>query len=86
MLRPSTRTAALRAAVPAGPRFTADFDDLLNDAELDAIAVASSVPTHHPLGMRALAAGKHVFIEKPLAASAADARELVEAAEAATGG
>ena len=64
-------------------RFTADFDELLNDPELDAIAIASSVPTHHPLGMRALAAGKHVFIEKPLAASAADARELVEAAEAA---
>jgi predicted dehydrogenase len=64
-------------------RFTADFDDLLNDPALDAIAIASSVPTHYPLGMRALAAGKHVFIEKPLAASAADARELVEAAEAA---
>jgi predicted dehydrogenase len=64
-------------------RFTGDFDDLLNDPSLDAIAVASSVPTHHPLGLRALAAGKHVFIEKPLAASAADARELVEAAEAA---
>ena len=39
-----------------------------NDPSLDAIAVASSVPTHHPLGLRALAAGKHVFIEKPLAA------------------
>ena len=64
-------------------RFTADFDDLLNDPALDAIAVASSVPTHHPLGLRALAAGKHVFIEKPLAASVADARELVEAAEKA---
>jgi predicted dehydrogenase len=64
-------------------RFTADFDDLLNDPELDAIAVASSVPTHHPLGMKALAAGKHVFIEKPLAASVTDARELVEAAEQA---
>jgi predicted dehydrogenase len=64
-------------------RFTADFDDLLNDPELDAIAVASSVPSHHPLGLRALAAGKHVFIEKPLAASVADARELVEAAEQA---
>jgi predicted dehydrogenase len=64
-------------------RFTADFDDLLNDPDLDAIAVASSVPTHHPLGLRALAAGKHVFIEKPLAASVADARELVEAAQAA---
>ena len=41
------------------------------------------MPTHHPLGLRALAAGKHVFIEKPLAASVADARELVAAAEAA---
>jgi predicted dehydrogenase len=64
-------------------RFTGDFDDLLNDPDLDAIAIASSVPTHHPLGLRALAAGKHVFIEKPLAAGVADARELVTAAEAA---
>jgi predicted dehydrogenase len=64
-------------------RFTADFDDLLDDPTVDAIAVASSVPTHHPLGLRAIAAGKHVFIEKPLAASVADARELVEAAERA---
>jgi predicted dehydrogenase len=64
-------------------RFTGDFGDLLSDPSLDAIAVASSVPTHHPLGLRALAAGKHVFIEKPLAASVADARELVEAAEGA---
>jgi predicted dehydrogenase len=64
-------------------RFTADFDDLLNDPALDAIAIASSVPTHHPLGLKAIAAGKHVFIEKPLAASVADARALVEAAEGA---
>jgi predicted dehydrogenase len=64
-------------------RFTENFDDLLNDPALDAIAVASSVPTHHPLGLRALAAGKHVFIEKPLAASVADARDLVAAAEQA---
>ncbi len=64
-------------------RFTGDFDDLLSDPSLDAIAVASSVPTHHPLGLRALAAGKHVFIEKPLASSVGDARELVAAAEAA---
>jgi predicted dehydrogenase len=64
-------------------RFTADLDDLLNDPELDAVAVASSVPTHHPLGLRVLAAGKHLFVEKPLAASVADARELVAAAAAA---
>ena len=65
-------------------RFTAEFDDLLDDPALDAVAIASSVPTHHPLGMRALAAGKHVFIEKPLAASVDDARELVAAAGAAS--
>ena len=65
-------------------RFTAEFDDLLDDPALDAVAIASSVPTHHPLGMRALAAGKHVFIEKPLAASVTDARELVAAAGAAS--
>ena len=64
-------------------RFTAEFDDLLDDPDLDAIAIASSVPTHHPLGMRALEAGKHVFIEKPLAAGVADARELVAAARGA---
>ena len=64
-------------------QFTGDYDELLNDPALDAIALATSVPTHHALGMRALAAGKHVFVEKPLAGSAADARELVDAAERA---
>jgi predicted dehydrogenase len=64
-------------------RFTADVDELLADETLDAVAIATSVPTHHPLGMRVLAAGKHLFVEKPLALSVAEARELVEAAEAA---
>jgi predicted dehydrogenase len=64
-------------------RMTADLDELLADATLDAVAIATSVPTHHPLGMRVLAAGKHLFVEKPLALSTAEARELVEAAEAA---
>jgi predicted dehydrogenase len=62
---------------------TADMDELLADPALDAVAIATSVPTHHPLGMRVLAAGKHLFVEKPLALSTAEARELVEAAEAA---
>ena len=64
-------------------RFTADLDEVLADDSVDAVAIATSVPTHHPLGMRVLAAGKHLFVEKPLALSAAEARELVEAAEAA---
>jgi predicted dehydrogenase len=64
-------------------RTTADLDEVLADPTVDAVAVATSVPTHHPLGMRVLAAGKHLFVEKPLALSVAEARELVEAAEAA---
>jgi predicted dehydrogenase len=64
-------------------RMTADLEDVLADDTVDAVAIATSVPTHHPLGMRVLAAGKHLFVEKPLALSTAEARELVEAAEAA---
>jgi len=62
-------------------RFTTELDDLLGDDTLDAIVIASPVPTHHSLGMRALHAGKHTFIEKPLALTSADAAELVAAAE-----
>jgi predicted dehydrogenase len=64
-------------------RMTDDLDEVLADPAVDAVAIATSVPTHHPLGMRVLAAGKHLFVEKPLALSTAEARELVEAAEAA---
>jgi len=63
-------------------RGTRDFDDLLLDPELDAIAIATPVSSHHPLGLAALQAGKHVFIEKPLAASVAEAQELQRVAAA----
>jgi predicted dehydrogenase len=55
---------------------------LLTDDGIDAVAVATPVSTHHPLALAALDAGKHVFVEKPLASSAAAARELMEAAGA----
>ncbi len=64
-------------------RVTADFDDLLADPELDAVTIATPVPTHAALAERVLAAGKHCFVEKPLAQNSADAERLVEAAEAA---
>ena len=48
-------------------QFTTQLDDLLQDDDLDAIVIASPVPTHHKLGMLALEAGKHTFIEKPIA-------------------
>ncbi len=64
-------------------RFTAELDELLGDPELDAVVLATPVPTHGPLAERVLAAGKHCFVEKPLAASVAEAERAVAAAEEA---
>lgn len=64
-----------------GARLTRDLDDLLGDPGLDAVVVATSVPTHYPLGRRVLEAGKHAFIEKPLALRSAEAADLVRLAE-----
>jgi predicted dehydrogenase len=60
---------------------TPSYDDLLEDDELDAIVIATPVSTHHGLAEKALRAGKHVFVEKPLAASSEEALELIELAE-----
>ena len=64
-------------------RTTADLDDLLGDPDLDAIVLATPVPTHAELAVRALEAGKHCFVEKPLAQSATDAERAVAAAQRA---
>jgi predicted dehydrogenase len=69
----------LSPSFPAA-RTTADLDDLLNDPELDAIALATPVPTHAELAIRVAEAGKHCFVEKPLATTAADAEAAVAAA------
>jgi len=66
-----------------GTRFTGDLADLLADEELDAVVVATDVPSHAALAIRALSAGKHCFVEKPLARSTAEAAEVVAAADAA---
>ncbi len=62
-------------------RTTRNHEELLSAADIDAIAIATPVSTHHSLGMAALRAGKHVLMEKPLASTTAEARELVEEAE-----
>jgi predicted dehydrogenase len=64
-------------------RMTADFDDLLADDSVDAVVLATPVVTHFDLARRALEAGKHVLVEKPPALTAAEAEELVAAAEEA---
>ncbi len=66
-----------------GAQVTAEFADLLADPELDAIALATPVPTHADLAVQVLEAGKHCFVEKPLAQSVADAERVVDAAVAA---
>jgi predicted dehydrogenase len=57
-----------------------DFDTLLAAGAVDAIAVATAVKLHYPMAKAALLAGKHTFIEKPMAASAAECEELVDIA------
>jgi predicted dehydrogenase len=63
-------------------RFTARYEELLEDAELDAVVIATPVPTHAPLARQALEADKDAFVEKPLALTAHDANELASLADA----
>lgn len=58
-----------------------DHRDIVNDASIDAVVVATPVTTHFPLGMEVLAAGKHLFVEKPMAASADECRRLNDQAD-----
>jgi len=77
--------AARERLAPAFPgvRTSADIEPLLADEELDAIVLATPVPTHAELAVKVLESGKHCFVEKPLATSAADAERTVAAAERA---
>jgi predicted dehydrogenase len=61
---------------------TSDFHEILRDEAVEAVLLATPVSTHFPLAMSALEAGKHVFVEKPLAASVDEAAKLVDAAKA----
>ena len=59
----------------------ADGNALLNDTRVDAVVIATPVGTHFDLARRALAAGRHVLLEKPMTASPAEALTLIELAE-----
>ncbi len=61
---------------------TLDLETVLEDPEVDAVVVATEPVTHHALGLQALAAGKHLFVEKPLAHTTAGALDLVRRAKA----
>jgi predicted dehydrogenase len=61
-------------------RMTGAFEDLLDDQDLDAVVLATPVPTHAELAVEVARAGKHCFVEKPLATNEADAQRAVAAA------
>jgi predicted dehydrogenase len=74
--------AKVRQTYPKVPT-TTTFDDLLRDPACEGLVIASIAPTHFPLAKKALEAGKHVLVEKPMTLTAADAAALNRVAERA---
>jgi predicted dehydrogenase len=62
-------------------RLTTRVDEVLADETVDALVIATPVPTHHELARRAIEAGKHVFVDKPPAMRGAELEELCELSE-----
>ncbi|TSC80417.1 MAG: oxidoreductase domain-containing protein [Candidatus Peregrinibacteria bacterium Gr01-1014_25] len=78
--RDAARRERLERQYPS-VRFTADAEEIFTDASIELVLIATPTGTHAPLARRALEAGKHVFVEKPLAATVAEAEELVALAK-----
>ncbi len=76
------RATEFRRRYP-GFECTAQFDELLIDPRIEAVFIATPPATHHDLVERALQAGKHVLVEKPLAVNVAQAEDLIGQANAA---
>jgi len=58
-----------------------NLQEILDDSEVDAVVIATDVPTHFEIAKRSLQASKHTYVEKPLASTASQARVLVELAK-----
>jgi len=64
-----------------GIKTSNDYTQLINDSEIDIIAVATPVSSHFQIAYDALSSGKHVFVEKPIAASVAETKSLIGMAD-----
>ncbi len=73
------RDRAEALAAPLDARVAGDIAEALADPALDAVLLAVPTPFHHALTLQAAAVGKHVFCEKPIALTLADAREMTAA-------
>jgi len=63
------------------PKVTKNYQEVLNDPTVEAVAIATPVYTHFELAKQMLEAGKHVFVEKPLTRTSQEARELIKLAK-----
>lgn len=77
----TSRAAAVQAAYPGAA--VTDAEALIADPAIDLVVISTPNPTHFPLAQKALAAGKHVVIDKPMTPSAAEAEALIAQAGAA---
>src|SRR5947207_1598767 len=74
------RLARMRKVFP-GIETSANSNNIIERTDIDIVAIATPVSSHHLLARKALLAGKHCFIEKPMAASSAEAEDLTDLAE-----
>jgi predicted dehydrogenase len=75
----SKKLASVQRRYPT-VKTTSNFQDLLKDTSIDAIAIATPVSSHFELGMAALKAGKHLWLEKPMTETSLQARKLIDEA------
>ena len=71
------RLAHMKSLYP-GIEITTEFEKVIDSSEIDVIAIATPVRFHFEMARKSLLAGKHTFIEKPMASSAAECNELIE--------
>src|SRR5689334_2759221 len=77
--RDDERLAKMRKSF-YGIETASDFTEVIDRPDIDIVAIATPVSTHHEIAKRALLAGKHCFIEKPMTSSVAEAQELIDLA------
>src|SRR5512140_2974158 len=75
--------AQQKAAQLGLARYTGNVDEVLKVRDIDVVHVCTPNNLHHPISIKALAAGKHVICEKPLAMDSNQGKDLVKAAAAA---
>lgn len=74
------RLSHLKSLYPA-VETTEDFNEIINDSDIDAIVIATPVRFHFEMAKATLKSGKHTFVEKPMASSVTQCKELIEIAE-----